>query len=187
MNKLLNLVALTVLTLPAQYTAQYLPTPTSGQPPGGTSPYALNNKGQVFGRNFWGGPGVNRGPVLWTNALPVALPVPAGYHWYDSSLNFLNDAGVALSLGQLDSATQGQSPTNAGIRPIVWQTGIATILPLPLSLSDCGSRFNNFLPPYTEERFNVWPVGLNRAGHVLLYACNSLWVVDSNGAVVIAG
>lgn len=171
---------LTAAQVQAQYTAQLLPPPTVGQPPGEITPYALNNAGQVFGRNFWGTGNPNRGPVLWTNAVPAALPLPAGYHFYDIGIYFLNDMGVAVSTVQLDSAT-----VNEGIRAVVWRNGAATVVPVPLSSDECGSRFSN-LPPGTHE-FNVLPGGLNRAGHMLINACNSLWIVDSSGAVLTAG
>ena len=163
----------------AQYTAQFLPPPSAGQPPGAFAPYALNNKGQVFGRNWWGGPPPDRGPVLWNGTQTIALMPPAGYHWYDG-MGLLNDIGVAVSTVQLDAAT-------AGVRPVIWHDGAATVVPVPLALADCASRFNNLPPPYTQELFNVWPVGLNRAGQVLILACNTLWIVDSSGAVVAAG
>src|SRR5262245_54800922 len=173
----------------AQYTVQFLPPPTEGQPGGGqVTPYALNNQGQVFGRNFWGNvvSGTpDRGPALWTNGVGAALPLPAGFHWYDAALGFLNDAGVVVSTVQFDSGTYPNVPA---LRPIVWQNGAATVVPVPMALSDCAARFNNFaLPPYAENQFDVWPLGLNGAGHILISACNSLWIVDSAGAVLTAG
>ena len=167
----------------AQYTAQFVPPPTEGQPAGMITPFALNNRGQVFARNFWGGASPDRGPVLSTNGVTVALPMPTGYHFVDSqAASLLNDLGVAVSTVQLDSATGA-----GGVRPVIWHNGAATVLPVPMDLAGCASRYNFEPPPYTEEKFSVLPVGLNRAGHVLILACNTLWIVDSSGSVIVAG
>jgi hypothetical protein len=187
-SKFILLVAtglvLTAIPALAQYTAQYLPPPSAGQPAGGTKPYALNNEGQVFGRNFWGGTGIDRGPVLWTNGVGFALPVPAGYNWMDSALGFINDAGVVVSTVQLIPVPPGQFPA---VRPVSWQNGNATVIGVPISLDVCASRIDGFAGPIREDRFDVFPVGLNRSGHVLIYACNTLWIVDLNGTVLMAG
>jgi len=168
----------------AQYTVQFLPHPDS-QPAGEVTPYAVNNNGQVFGRNFWAAGTPDRGPVLWTNGVPAALPLPAGYRWYDAGFGLVNDAGVVLSIVQLDSEPVGGGN---GVRPVVWQNGVASVVPVPISLTACGSRYSGFpAPPYVEEQFSVVPYGLNNAGHILINACNSLWIVDSTGAVIAAG
>jgi uncharacterized repeat protein (TIGR01451 family) len=167
----------------AQYTWQNLPPP-AGLPPGlYTTPYALNNLGQVFGRHFWGGPSPDRWPVLWTNAVPTALPVPAGYNWLDTGGGFVNDQGVAVSTIKLVAAS-----ANGGIRPVVWQGGAATVVPNPMSDADCFARYGaDPAAPGADVYLNVYPAGLNNAGHILINACNSLWIVDSTGTVLVAG
>jgi len=170
----------------AQYTAFQIPQPTSGQPPGLLTPVALNNLGQVLVTNFWGGPWPDRGLALYANGVTVALDFPAGYHLTGFAGEWLlNDTGMAMWVGQLDTATG-----NFGLRPIVWQGGTARAISLPMTPSDCGKRIAN-LPPeppaYTPEMFNVEAVGLNRAGHILINACNTLWIVDSTGNVLMEG
>jgi hypothetical protein len=172
----------------AQYTALFIPQPTSGQPPGLITPLALNNRGQVLAQNFWGGPAPDRGLLLYSNGSSVPLAFPTGYHFVGAPYGqFLNDAGVAVGVGQMDAGTG----TNFGMRPIVWKGATAGAIPLPMSLTDCAARLNMSPPPppaqFTQEMFNVLPHGLNRAGHLLVDACNSLWVVDSAGNVVLAG
>jgi uncharacterized repeat protein (TIGR01451 family) len=165
----------------AQYTWQSLPPPPELPPSLFTTPYALNNVGQVFGRDVENGPG--RWPVLWTNAVGVTLPIPAGYGWVDTGGGLLNDAGVAVSVVHSNSAS-----ANGGIRPIVWQGGAATVVPNPMSDTACFARYGadpNL--PGADQYLNVYPAGLNNAGHILLFACNSLWIVDSTGAVLVAG
>lgn len=182
---LLSGLALAPLPAQAQYSTLFLPAPAVGQPAGAISPLALNNAGQVLAGNFWGGPAPDRGLVRFSNGITTALTFPVGYHLADIGfLFYLNDLGVAVATGQLDSA----AGTNGGKRPIVWDTsGAARALPLPMSPADCGARFNSVPPPYTQELFSVFPMGLNRAGHILASACNSLWIMDADGAILAAG
>src|SRR5262245_11953798 len=63
--------------VPQQYTVQFLPSPPEA--PGQTTPYALNNRGQVFGFSIT--PGPKWVPILWTDAVPAVLPIPVGYVW----------------------------------------------------------------------------------------------------------
>lgn len=180
----LTLLGLAPARVQAQYTAQFLPPPSQGQPAGTVSPIALNNRGQVLLANSWNGPAPNRGLALYADGATVALNFPAGYHWADIGVvNFLNDTGIAMTTGQLDSA----SGTNGGLRPLVWRDGTASALPLPMTPEACGIRYSNLAPPFTQETFNVFPVGLNRSGHVLVYACNSLWIMDTAGNILLAG
>ena len=48
----LGALGLAPMQVQAQYTAQFLREPTSGQPPGMITPVALNNRGQVLVSNY---------------------------------------------------------------------------------------------------------------------------------------
>ena len=74
-----------------------------------------------------------------------------------------------MAVAQLDSA----AGTNGGLRPVVWPGGTAKPIPLPMTPDDCALRFNHLVPPFSQESFNVYPMGLNRVGHILIYACNT--------------
>jgi hypothetical protein len=169
----------------AQYTAFQIPQPSSGQPGGLLTPVALNNLGQVLIFNIWGSGATQRGAAIYANGTTVGLAFPAGYHVTGYGDGFLlNDTGMAMWVGQMDTAT------NAGLRPIVWQGGAAHAIPLPMTPADCATQFATLPPPppaYTQESFNVRAVGPNRVGHILIDACNTLWIVDPTGNVLLQG
>ncbi len=99
------------------------------------------------------GPAPNRGYALYSGGATVALTFPPGYRWADfATLQFLNDVGVAMAVAQRDSA----AGTNGGLRPVVWQDGTAKPIPLPMTPDDCALRFNNLVPPFSQESFNVY-------------------------------
>ena len=73
----------------AQYTVQELLPPSGFPATMATRAFAINNQGQVFGETL---SSTVRQPVLWTNGLPDALPIPAGYYWEDAPVHqFLNE------------------------------------------------------------------------------------------------
>jgi hypothetical protein len=168
-----------------QYTAQVLPAP-AGAPGGETRAAALNNRGQVFGVagvvNF---APVSYVPVVWTSGVPSILSFPSGSGFrleggFGLNHDFINDSGTAVSL-VINNAVAAKY-TNFGRRPIVWQNGTPTILPLP-SEQVC-SMYLAANAGFSEIGFtefgldilNSVPVGLNGQGHVLVRACGAFWI-----------
>ena len=81
----------------AQYNAQILLPPSEFSQPGALEEvFAMNESGQVFGAVILFNN--ERRPVLWTDGVGVALPVPNGYYW-DGSLGyqFVNNSGLIVS------------------------------------------------------------------------------------------
>ena len=164
----------------AQYTAQVL-LPPPDMPSGAgtiTRALAINNRGDVFGEA--GNGAVGFAPVLWTNGIPIRLPIPTGYYWRNATgEHFLNDDGTVVSAVGIPN---GIPPVRHDeFRVIVWKNGIPSIAPVPPVLCE-DSRVRGFAFPE--------PLGMNRAGHVLMYGvCDdvSFWVWDgANGLQPVA-
>ena len=158
------------------YTAELLPPPAD-VPGYATEAYALNNRGQVFGRAV---SIAARGPVLWTDGIPAWLPVPNGHHWYDDvGVHFINSSGDVVSVVQ-DARATG----NEGVRPILWVDGAATQVPLPVPR--CDGYLERPVDSESEWGLSSWPVGFNKAGHILLSACNNFWIWDGSSFELLA-
>ena len=137
-----------------QYTAQFLPPPTDQPALVGTDAYALNNVGQVLGRAITL-TGTSRAPVLWTAGVGQTLPVPARYAWVDEPLmSFINDSGVAVST--VDDVVHPLPTGGFATYPIVWLNGAVVAV------------INAPPPPCVGGMF---PIGLNKAGDVLVVSC----------------
>ncbi len=145
----------------AQYNAQILLPPAEFSQTASTHAYAMNNSGQVFGEVVLSGTDLR--PVLWTDGIGAALPVPAGYSW-ESTRGFVNDDGTVMSwLRTADGHPYEQ-------RIVIWTNGIAQVLPPPDSRS-CGRQF-------------ITPYGFNNQGHALFTrtgeGCLDVWVWDGS-------
>src|SRR5580704_1310385 len=84
---------------------------------------SMNNKGQVLGEvgNLSAG---LRYPVVWTNGVAQALPIPSGYSYIANLSTYkINDSGTVI--GTVENA--GTQRTHIA----VWKDGIPTVLPDP--------------------------------------------------------
>jgi FG-GAP-like repeat/FG-GAP repeat len=169
-----------------QYTPLVLPAP-AGAPGGETRAMAMNNLGQIYGIagvvNFAPPSYV---PVVWTNGVPSILSFPSGsgYHLDEFGFNrtdFINDSGTVVS-GVINDAVLAHFP-NDGRRPLVWQNGTPTILPLP-STQVCtnfasAQGITGGFGVSALDRLNGFSIGLNNQNQVLLYACGAFWIWQS--------
>lgn len=97
MRRLIALLSLAAIHLPAQYMAQFLPPPVDQPGLPSTDAFALNNMGQVFGRAI-NSNGTSRAPALWTGGVGKTLVVPAGCVWGDGTgVHFVNDSGIIVA------------------------------------------------------------------------------------------
>ncbi len=129
----------------------------------------LNNKGQVAGAILQ--PGVNEIPVLWTNGVPVELPVPTGFRLI--TMRGLNDAGQVLAQIGPDPAL-ASSPNASQV--IVWNGTTPTVLPHYPAV--CSQNTN--AATYISNAF-----GINRAGHITgatqkADSCGWGWIWDGS-------
>jgi uncharacterized membrane protein len=137
---------------------------------------SINNKGQVLGEAGSNGFTV-RFPVLWTNGVPQALPIPSGYSYIAVlSTYHVNDAGTVIGTVQEATSTRGHI--------VVWNSGAPTVLPdapVPGACSGAGCICTTL--------GSSTSYGLNTAGHILgstSYAsltpggpaCAALWVYN---------
>jgi hypothetical protein len=142
----------------AQYSTQVLLAPANLPQTTATRGFAINGSGQVFGETVAPGPSVQ--PVLWTNGVPLTLPLPAGYSWSPRAGDeFLNDNGTVVAAVAFASNAPG-GVTNTIIR---WRNGAYDFVPSPppsqLSPSDCSTSY-----------IHTYPMGLNNDDHVLVLA-----------------
>lgn len=159
----------------AQYNAQILLPPAEFSQPGAlTNGYAMNESGQVFGEAILY-PNDHR-PVLWTDGVGVALPIPAGYYWttgFDPfGYQFVNNSGLVVSMLRIANGIPNSNWDEK--RVVVWQNGVPQVLPPPDSCGQTG----------TGHQFAV-PYGLNNLGHILVGTygdtpCGKLWLWDGN-------
>lgn len=159
------------------YNAQVLLPPSEFSQPGAmTNPFAMNESGQVFGEAVLF-PNDHR-PVLWTDGVGMALPIPAGYYWTDgfdpNGYQFVNNSGLVVSRVRIANGIPNSNWDEQ--RVIVWQNGVPQVLPMPDS---CGQAS-------TGHQFAV-PYGLNNVGHILVGTygdptpCGKLWLWDGSG------
>jgi len=165
----------------AQYTVQVLVAPDGISPDARTDPYAMNNKGQVFGQVFV--TAQDRRPLLWTAGQAEVLSVPAPYVWDggNGGHQFLNDHGAAV--GQvLNPDGLPRHPTLDQPLVVEWTRSgtqmVAQIVPLPPVVS-CASDY-------------ALAFGFNNNGHVLIESgdaegtCHRLWLWDGTGGTASA-
>ena len=152
MTKTIGCLILMPAALLAQYTSQRLLPPVDQPSLTITTAYALNNMGQVYGRAIAPGGGP-RAPVLWTGGVGTTLPIPSGYHWYDSNSLAINDSGTVAALVQNNLDTNNDA---AALRIVVWTKGTASLLPAPPQCQGV-----------SELGLSNSVLGLNRAGHIL--------------------
>ena len=108
-------LALAATATAQQYTVQVLAPPADMPANATTWAYALNNRGQVFGVVL----GTNEDlPMLWTDGVPVHLPVPDGYYFArgGEGTKFLTDSGMIVA-----NVTSVSNPTYQDIA--VWTGG----------------------------------------------------------------
>jgi hypothetical protein len=161
------------------YNAQILLPPSEfSQPVASTNGYAMNESGQVFGEAILNNNGHNDDyrPVLWTDGVGAALPIPNGYYW-DSALGyqFVNNSGLVVSRLRIANGVPGLSEDES--RVVVWQNGVPQVLPAPDSCTWLGQRW-------------IIPWGLNNQGHVLFTtygdnACGKVWLWNGSGFQVV--
>jgi hypothetical protein len=166
-------------TAAAQYSAQIL-LPPSGFPQGAfTRGYAMNESGQVFGEVVLSS--TDRRPVLWTDGVGEALPIPDGYYWSGAfdplGYQFVNDSGLVVSRLRIANGVPNSNWDES--RVVVWQNGVPQVLQPPDSCgqSDTGHQF-------------VAPWGLNNPGHILFATfgdnlCGRLWLWNGSGSQVV--
>ena len=160
----------------AQYNAQILLPPSEFSQPGAvTDGYAMNESGQVFGQVELSGN--HRRPVLWTDGVGAALPIPNGYYW-DAALGyqFVNNSGLVVSRLRIANGVPGISEDESFV--VVWQNGVPQVLPAPDSCRWFGGH--NFMTPW----------GLNNQGHVLFTtygdnSCGKVWLWNGSGFQVL--
>jgi hypothetical protein len=160
----------------AQYNAQILLPPAEFSQPGAlTNAFAMNESGQVLGEvTLFNN---DRRPVVWTDGVGVALPIPDGYYWFGgfepSGYQFINNSGLVV--GRLRIANGIPNSNWDESRVVVWQNGVPQVLPMPDSCGQSGTG-HQFAAPY----------GLNNLGHILVGTygdtpCGKLWLWDGSG------
>jgi len=160
----------------AQYNAQILLPPSEFSQPGAlTNAFAMNEAGLVFGEVVLY-PNDHR-PVVWTDGVGVALPVPDGYYWTNGfdpfGYQFVNNSGLVVSMLRIANGVPNSNWDEK--RVVVWQNGVPQVLPLPDSCGQTG----------TGHQF-AFPYGLNNLGQILVGTygdtpCGKLWLWDGSG------
>jgi len=166
-----------------QYTSLVLPAP-AGAPGAETQVRALNNSGQVFG--LAGMMYSSYVPVVWTGGVPSILPqlpTGSGYHFTEElgfGFDFMNDSGTVLST----AANNAVVTPGYGYRPLLWQNGTPTVLPLPDQqvCTAYAAGYNLSL-----DQLSSRPMGLNAQNHVLVNACGGFWIWNSGSFQLLVG
>jgi uncharacterized membrane protein len=126
----------------------------------------MNNKGQVLGEvgNLSAG---LRYPVVWTNGVAQALPIPSGYSYIANLSTYkINDSGTVI--GTVENA--GTQRTHIA----VWKDGIPTVLPDP-PISGCSGNGSS----YSYALNNAGSI-LGTTGYPSSAACLAVWVYNGS-------